>query len=83
MSFRNSFENIEKIIKEAPEVIIEAESTSNIDKIKKSNIKIKLIVPTKFGEEVIFFRASDAEDAAKLVGTKKIDGNSIFIDKKD
>ena len=51
-----------------------------LDKIRKSNIKVKNILPTKFGVEVEFFSKANAEEAAKIVGTKKVDGKSIFLE---
>ena len=52
-----------------------------IDTLKKAGIKPKLINPTNFGIEVIFYRNSDAEDAVKLFDKSKssIKNNSIFI----
>ena len=48
--------------------------------IRKKGIKIKAVHPTRFGKEIVLFNTSDAEEAAKLVGTKKIDGKSIFVE---
>lgn len=48
--------------------------------IRKEGIKIKAIHPTRFGKEVVLFSTADAEKAAKIVGTKKIDGKSIFVE---
>lgn len=82
MKFRDAFKNIELETKQPSEIKIiqESELDDNIEKIKKSKIKIRQIIPTRFGKEVVFFRDSDAEEAAKVVGTKKIDGKSIFIE---
>ena len=49
-------------------------------KIRKAGIKIKSIIPTKFGLEVVLYNKDDAKEAGKVAGTKKVDGNSIFID---
>lgn len=62
------------------ELELDENTPSSIDKIKKAKLKIKQTLPTRFGKEVIFFKDADAIAAAKLVGTDKIDGKSIFID---
>ena len=59
--------------------LLEAESDVT-KKIRKEGIKIKIIIPTKFGLEVVFYNKEDAKKAAELVGTNKIDGMSIFVD---
>jgi hypothetical protein len=58
------------------------EAEKDIDKILsdiRKKVKIKTIIPTKFGIEIVLFNPDDAEKAAKIAGTKDIDGNSIFI----
>lgn len=79
MEFKKYFkdEEVDQIEDKQVEESIELDDT--LKKIRKS-VKIKQIVPTKFGIEVKLFNAQDAQDAAKIAGTKKIDGSSIFID---
>jgi hypothetical protein len=62
--------------------------TSIDDKIKKirdADIKIKLINPTNFGIEVIFYNEADAKEAAEIIDIPNSDidikGKSIFIKK--
>lgn len=81
MDFREQFQLAFKDdISENTEKIIQEDDSEDIEKIRKAKIKIKQILPTKFGKEVIFFKDQDAIKAAELVQTKKIDGKSIFID---
>ena len=54
---------------------------NNLQKIRDSGIKIKTIIPTKFGFEITFFNKFDAQKAAKIIDTDKIDGTSIFMEK--
>ena len=51
-----------------------------IKNIRKKGIKIKTIVPTKFGFQVDFFNANDAKQAAEIADTNKIAGNSIMVE---
>jgi len=50
------------------------------DKLRKANIKIKIVIPTRFGKEIVFFSNEDAIKAAKIAKTKKIDNKSIFVE---
>jgi len=50
-----------------------------LEKIKKSKLKVKEIIPSKFGTEIIFFNSKDAKEAGKLVGADDIDGHSILV----
>ena len=50
-----------------------------LEKIKKSKLKVKAIIPSKFGTEIIFFNSKDAETAADLVNADEADGSSIFV----
>jgi len=80
MEFKKYFKVEEKYIEEKHiEEKIDIEIDDILKKIRKS-VKIKQIVPTKFGIEVKLFNSQDAQDAAKIADTKKIDGSSIFID---
>ena len=63
-----------------PDNINEAEK--DIDKILsdiRKKVKIKTIIPTRFGTEIVLFNPNDAQEAAKIAKTKDIEGNSIFI----
>jgi len=75
-----SFEVIKSPSKEKTELeLLEAEADVT-KKIRKAGIKIRSIIPTKFGLEVVLYNKEDAKEAGKVAGTKKVDGNSIFID---
>lgn len=52
-----------------------------LDKIRKDNIRVKTIIPTKFGTEIVFYNATDAENAAGIINTKEVDDKSIFVPK--
>jgi len=75
--------NFKKFFKESSkqeEIIEKSSNTEDIlEKIRKE-VKIKQIIPTRFGIEVKLFNTKDAETAAKVAKTDKIDGSSIFID---
>jgi len=68
-------------ISEATEKIIVVEAEDDIQKIRDARLKIKTVIPTRFGNEVVFFKERDAEDAQKLIKNSQIDGKSIFIGK--
>jgi len=57
----------------------EKEIDKTISEIRKK-LKIKSIVPTKFGFQVDFFNPNDAKEAAKMADTSKISGNSIMVE---
>jgi len=79
--FKEYFGKSEENFKIETETVTEAVDINKaLDKIRKSNIKVKNILPTKFGVEVEFFSTDNAKEAAKLVGTKKVDGKSIFLE---
>jgi len=55
-------------------------NTDDILKDIRKKVKIKTIIPTKFGVEVVLFNPNDAQEAAKIANTKKVEGSSIFLD---
>jgi len=68
-----------KIIETVTEEIITETAEDDIQKIRDKGIKIKTVIPTRFGTEVVFFKEIDAVTAAKLIKKSKIDAKSIFI----
>ena len=75
MSFKSFFDKKdENIIENKIE-----KSEDILDKIREK-FKIKRIVPTRFGIEIVFFNSREAEEASKIAGTSKVDGTSIFLD---
>ena len=57
------------------------EAEKDIDKILsdiRKKVKVKAIIPTRFGLEVILFNPNDARTAARIAGTHDIEDNSIF-----
>ena len=69
----------EDVIEKVNVTVTEAED--NIQKIRDAGLKIKTVIPTRFGNEVVFFKERDAEEAQKLIKDSQIDGKSIFIGK--
>ncbi len=68
----------EEIIAEADDAIGDTLKT-----LKDSNIKVKTIIPTRFGTEVVFYNKAAAQDAANLVKADvDVDSNSIFVTNK-
>lgn len=59
------------------------EAETKLEKIKKdlrdNNIKIKNIIPTNFGVELILFNKDDAISASKIIKTNKVKNNSVFV----
>lgn len=80
MTFRSVFKDITVELSNK-RAILEVEEDDSIAIIKKSNLKIKQILPTRFGKEVVFYREDDAKEAAQLLKITKIDGKSIFLEK--
>jgi len=79
--FRDAFKETEdnftfNVERNSLPTLVEAEA---LDILKNSKIKVKNIIPTKWGTEVIFFNAKDAQEAAKLVDAEEADGSSILI----
>ena len=52
-----------------------------LDKIRDKDIRVKTIIPTKFGTEIVFYNTYDADSAAKIIKTTEVDGKSIFVPK--
>lgn len=78
-SFKDYFGDSGEVFKieVTKEVILTEDATEDI---RKKGIKIKAVHPTRFGKEIVLFNTEDAEKAAKIAGTKKIDGKSIFVE---
>ena len=55
-------------------------NTTDILKDIRKKVKIKTIIPTRFGIEVVLFNPNDAQTAGRIAKTHKIEGNSIFLD---
>jgi len=70
-----------KITEDVIEKVTVTEAEDNIQKIRDAGLKIKTVIPTRFGNEVVFFKERDAEEAQKLIKDSQIDGKSIFIGK--
>ena len=71
----------EKITEDVIQKTIIETAEDDIQAIRDARIKIKTVIPTRFGNEVVFFKEQDAEEAKKLIKNSQIDGKSIFISK--
>ena len=79
--FKDFFESSDKEeFKIETETLEEATDINAIVEKTRKKMKIRTIIPTKFGVEIVLFNPQDAKEAAKIAGTKKVDGNSIFVD---
>ena len=81
MKFKTFFKEEKVQIIDQTILTISEDTEDNLKKIRDKGIKIKSVIPTRFGNEIVFFKEYDAETAAKLLKTDKMDGKSIFIDK--
>ena len=68
-------------IKEENISILESKDFDKVLADIRKEVKIKQIIPTRFGIEVILFNKNDAELAAKIANTDKIEGTSIFVNR--
>jgi phosphoenolpyruvate synthase/pyruvate phosphate dikinase len=77
--FKEEFNKVyESVIKD--KMTEDKKNTTDILKDIRKKVKIKTIIPTKFGIEVVLFNPSDAQTAGRIAKTHKIEGNSIFLD---
>jgi hypothetical protein len=70
----NNMKEKDSYIKESNE----SEKDNILSNIRKE-VKIKDIIPTRFGIEIILFNSADARKAAEIAKTEDIEGNSIFV----
>jgi hypothetical protein len=77
--FRDYFED-KLLVKNKKSEILEAKKDS-VDIVKniRDKVKVKNIIPTRFGVEVVLFNTADAKEAAKIAGTTDVEDTSIFI----
>ena len=77
--FKDYFSKNDEKFKIETKTINEAKDINDTIADIRKKVKVKNVIPTRFGVEVILFNNNDAKEAAKIAGTKDIEDTSIFI----